>query len=247
MALNYLSFTKLPPLKSEEKTAKKFKDASMRKHKKALQARAKRTKTQGKATVDNELRLMQKKANERMRQLEIKGIKSPAYQAVQAKLELLGKQRKGDRGRRFSETGKGTYNERQMQKRFLREFLEADTSTLKGAKDYYDRVWETAQKNNKLADAGISRDQWFNFFENMPDKKRDRMFYSQQVKIFKAFMRKNGELVDEGKITIEDIADSIQESEKLNEVFSNLNELYEEAISSGAVPDEDGFITLKDI
>ena len=134
-----------------------------------------------------------------------------------------------------------------MQKRILREFLEADTSTLKGAKAYYDRVWETAKKNNNLADAGISRDQWFNFFENMPDKKRDRMFYSQQVKIFKAFMRKNGELVDEGKITIEDIADSIQESEKLNEVFSNLNDLYEEAISSGAVPDEDGFITLKDI
>lgn len=247
MALNWSSFIKVPQPKSEEKTARKFKDVSVRKHKKELKKRAEKVTKKGQRTIDPELRLMQKKANERMRQLEIQGIKSPAYQAVQAKLEILGKRRKGDRGRRFSETGKGTYNEKELQKRLLREFLEAETSTLKGAKGYYDKVWESAQKNNNLDAAGITRDQWFSFFENMPDNKKDRMFYSQQVKIFKAFMRKNGELVDEGKITIEEIADSIQEAKELNDVFSNLNDLYEASLAAGQQTDEDGFLTLVDL
>ena len=181
--------------------------------------------TSGNRRFDPELRLMQKAANERLRQLEKQGIKSPAYNALQAKLEILGKERKGQRGRRFSETGKGTYNEREMQKKILNEFLHQKTATVGGAKDYYDRVWETANKDDKLTNAGISRDQWFDFFDSLPDSKKDRMYYSQQVKIFKAFMRKNGELVDEGKITVEQIANAIQEADKLNEAFSDLNSL----------------------
>lgn len=179
----------------------------------------------GNRRFDPELRLMQKAANERLRQLEKQGIKSPAYNALQAKLEILGKERKGQRGRRFSETGKGTYNEREMQKKILNEFLHQKTSSISGAKDYYDRVWQTANKDGKLTNAGISREQWFDFFDSLPDSKKDRMYYSQQVKIFKAFMRKNGELVDEGKITVEQIANAIQEADKLNEAFSDLNSL----------------------
>lgn len=247
MSLSWSSFIKLPTPKKEQKTARKLKDVSIRKHKPEVKERARKAASTGNKRYDAELRLMQKKANERMRQLELKGIDSPAYRAVQAKLEMLGKKTKGARGRRFSETGKGTYNERELQKRILKEFLESKTSTLSGSKDYYDRVWDTANKNNGLESAGISRDQWFEFFDNMPDNKKDRMFYSQQVKIFKSFMNKNGELVNEGKITIEDIADSIQEAEKLNEVLDNLNDLYLEAVAAGAEPDEDGFITLKDI
>ena len=60
-------------------------------------------------------------------------------------------------------------------------------------------------------------------------------------------MRKNGDLVDEGKITIEEIADSIQEAEALNDVFSNLNELYVEALDKGEQPDEEGFISIGDL
>ena len=45
--------------------------------------------TTGNKRFDPELRLMQKAANERMRQLEKQGIKSPAYNALQAKLEIL--------------------------------------------------------------------------------------------------------------------------------------------------------------
>ena len=249
MSFSYSSFYKLPPLRSEEKTARKMKDVSIKRHKPALKARAKKAEKAGSKRFDAELRKMQKRANERMRQLELQGIKSPSYKAVQAKLEILGKRTKDDRGRRFSETGRATYNEAEMQKRILREFLEADTSTIKGAKNYYDRVWQSAQENDKngIKAAGISRDQWFEFWENMPDNKKDRMFYSQQVKIFTSFMRKNGDLVDEGKITIEEIADSIQEANELNEVFSNLNELYVEALDKGKKPDADGFIFIGDL
>lgn len=179
----------------------------------------------GNKRFDPELRLMQKAANERLRQLEKQGIKSPAYNALQAKLEILGKERKGERGRRFSETGKGTYNEREMQKKILNEFLHQKTASVSGAKDYYDRVWESANKDDKLTKAGISRDQWFDFFDSLPDSKKDRMYYSQQVKIFKAFMRKNGELVDEGKITVEQIANAIQDAQTLDKAFSNINTL----------------------
>ena len=179
--------------------------------------------SQGNKRFYKELRLKQKRANERMRQLELQGIDSPAYRAVQAKLEILGKQRKGARGRRFSETGRATYNEMEVQNKILDEFLGQQTSTLSGAKDYYDDVWATANKDNKLTSVGITREQWFDFWESMPDKKKDRMFYSQQVKIFKSFMRKNNKLINEGKLTVEQIADAIQSSKNLNEVFGSIN------------------------
>ena len=114
-----------------------------------LETSASRSATQGNKRFYSDLRLKEKAANERMRQLEKAGFNSPAYQAIQAKLEVLGKQTKGNRGRRFSETGKGTYNEREMQKKILNEFLHQKTSSISGAKDYYDRVWETANKDGK--------------------------------------------------------------------------------------------------
>lgn len=253
MALNYSSFIKIPQLKSEvkakERTARKLRDVSRRKHKEEVKARAKKAASIPYKRFDPELRLMQKKANERMRQLEKQDINSPAYQAIQAKLEILGRKTKGDRGRRFSETGKGSYNEIEMQKRYLKEFLEAKTSTLTGAKDYYDRVWETAQNNldNNIAAAGITREQWFEFFENMPDSKKDRMFYSEQVKIFTAVMKVNGDLIDENKITIEDIADAIQDADRLNEVFDNINDLYLDTLEKGEEADKDRLLSLSDI
>lgn len=176
-------------------------------------------------TYDSELRLLQKRANERMRQLEKQERKSPAYRAIQARLEMMGKETKGSRGRRFSETGRGSYNEREHEKKILQDFLNMRTSTTKGARSYYDDVWATANADNKLTASGISREQWFDFFESLPDNKKDRMFYSQQVKIFKSFMRKNGHLVDEGKITVEEIAEAMQDAQKLDEVYTNLTAL----------------------
>ena len=177
-----------------------------------------------------ELRLKEKAANERMRQLEKAGINSPAYQAVQAKLEVLGKRSKGGRGRRFSETGKATYNEMETLDKILNEFLyESKTSTLKGAREYQRDVWETANKNNQLAQAGISRDDWLKFWESMPDKK-DRLYGSTQiVAMVRAYSMKNGQLEDEDKMSMEEIAEEIQASKNLKDAYKKIGITYKEA------------------
>ena len=176
-----------------------------------------------------ELRLKEKAANERMRQLERAGIMSPAYQAVQAKLEVLGKAGKGNRGRRFSETGKATYNEMETLDKILNEFLyENKTSTIKGARQYERDVWETANKNQELAKAGITRDDWLKFWENMPDRK-DRLYGSTQiVAMVRAYSMKNGKLDDENKLSMEEIADEIQSSKNLKNAYKSLGLTYGE-------------------
>lgn len=209
--------------KADDKPKKtKLTDLGLKKSRKEIKKRIQKAATQGQRGKDEELRLLAKAANERMRQLEKADINSPAYQAAQAKLEILGKTKAGGKGRRFSETGKGTYNEREIQKRMIKEFLGAKTSTKTGARNYYDSSWESANNKIHLEEAGITREQWFDFWENMPQKQKDRMYYSNQVKIFKAVMRKNGQLEDENKIKVEDIVDAIQHEETLSKVYEKL-------------------------
>lgn len=192
------------------------------KYLKRLGESGKRAATHGNKRYYPELRLKQKAANERMRQLEKQGINSPAYQAIQARLEVLGKQTKGARGRRFSETGKATYNEMQLLDKILDEFLEAKTSTLTGAKTYERDVWETANKNGKLSEIGITRNEWLEFWENMPDRK-DRLYGSSQiVAIMRAYVKKNGELEDTDKLSMQEIADEIQNSKDLVSAYNAL-------------------------
>lgn len=218
--------------KFNSKKSSSSKSGGKRRNKKAAKDRAKRAAEQGNKRFYKDLRLKQKAANERMRQLELQGIKSPAYQAVQAQLEILGKRKKGKRGRRFSETGKATYNEMELQLKILDDFLNAKTSKLRGAKDYQKQVWESADKNNKLSQAGISRDDWLHFWESMPDKK-DRMFGSSQiVAMVRAYSLKNGQLEDENKLSIEEIADEIQASKNLKQAYKSLGLTYTEV--SGA-------------
>ena len=180
-----------------------------------------------------ELRLKEKAANERMRQLEKAGIKSPAYQAAQAKLEVLGKQTRGDRGRRFSETGKATYNEMEILNKILDDFLyEQKTSTITGAKEYERDVWESANQNNKLSDAGISRKEWLDFWASMPDKK-ERLYGSNQiVAIVRAYSMKNGNLSDDDKMSMQEIADEIQASKNLKSAYNQLGLTYKEVQSA---------------
>ena len=180
----------------------------------------------------SELRLMQKAANERMRQLEKRDIKSPAYQALQAKLEVLGRTTKGSRGRRFSETGRATYNEMEVQKKMLEEFLGHETSTVTGAKQYYEDIWTSANKNNSLDEAGISRDDWLAFWEAMPDKK-DRLYGSSQiVAMVRAYSMKNGKLEDSDKMTMQEIAEEIQASKNLKDAYNKIGISYKEAQSA---------------
>ena len=200
----------------------KIRDLGRRKSKEDLQSRVQKASERGQKTIDPELRLLQKAANERMRQLEKRGIKSPAYQSIQAQLEILGKRTKGDRGRRFSETGRGTYAERELQKKILNEFLEQKTSKVRGAKEYEKDVWETANKNNKLSEAGISRKDWLDFWAAMPDRK-DRLYGSEQiVSIVRAYSMKKGKLKDMDEMSVEEIADEIQASKNLKDAYKKL-------------------------
>lgn len=205
-----------------------IRDLGGKKSKQEIARRLSKAAETGNRRFYNELRLKEKAANERMRQLELAGIKSPAYQAVQAKLEVLGKRTKGDRGRRFSETGKATYSEREYLNKILTEFLDYDTSTLRGAKQYQNDVWNNANKNNKLSEAGISRDEWLAFWESMPDRK-DRLYGSSQiVAMMRAYSIKNAKLEDEDKLSVQEIAQEIQNSKNLKSAYKSLGLTYSE-------------------
>lgn len=185
-----------------------------------------------------DLRQLAKQANQRMVRLERLGINSPAYQAVQAQLEILGKQTKGQRGRRFSETGKATYNEYEMQKKILQDFINMKTSTEKGAKTWVKDVWEGAlrsDKDLKLKEAGITKEQWLDFWSNMPSRHQDRMFGSEViVKMLRTYTYKNKELKDEDKLSMAEIADAIQASTNVKAAYKQLGITYKDvkAVSS---------------
>lgn len=212
-----------------QKGKAKLRDLGTKRNKEQKTTRAQRAAERGNVRFYNDLRLKEKAANERMRQLEKKGLNSPAYQSVQAQLEILGKQTKGNRGRRFSETGKATYNEAELLNKILDNFLyEQSTSTVKGAKEYQKDVWESANENNKLSEAGISKDDWLHFWESMPDKK-DRIYGSSQiVAMVRAYSMKNNKLDYEDKMSVEEIADEIQNSKNLKSAYKALGLKYDE-------------------
>ena len=220
------------PKGTRHKTAK-ITAASISHRKQRKNIKANIAASSGNKRLYKELRLKEKAANERMRQLELAGIKSPAYQQVQAQLETLGRRTKGDRGRRFSETGKATYNEMELLDKILNEFLyESKTSTLTGAKQYLDDVWETANKNQKLAEAGITRDEWLRFWENMPSKK-DRLYASDQyVAMIRAYSKNGGSLEDMDRMTVEEIAAEIEASKDLKSAYKALGLTTKEVLAA---------------
>lgn len=180
-----------------------------------------------------ELRLLQKAANERMRQLEKKGFETPAYRAVQARLEVMGKQTKGTRGRRFSETGKATYTQMKHEMKILKDFLDAQTSTLKGAKKYYKDVWEGANKKYNLTEAGITPKQWFDLWENLPQKKKERIYDSEEyISILAAYTKKDDKMKREGELTIEQIVKEVEKSENIKEAWKSVGLSWEEVATA---------------
>lgn len=223
-----------------------LRDLGRKKSKEVIKERIAKAAKMGFQRYDVDLRRKAKVANERMRQLEKRNIRSPAYQSVQAQLEILGRPTKGSRGRRFSETGKGTFNELGVLNKILDEFLSMSTSTVKGAIQYQDDVWNSANKNNKLAEAGISRSDWLSFWESMPDKK-DRLYGSSfNVAIIRAYQLKQNkidelrgrkrktlskeekELVDMDRMTVQEVAEEIQASKNLKDAYKRLGLTYTE-------------------
>lgn len=204
----------------------KRKEYGKKKSKELLIAKAKKVASQGNKRLYSDLRLKAKAANERMRQLEKAGVKSPAYQAVQAELEILGKRNVKSGGRRFSETGRATYNEYELINKILNDFLYNDkTSTIKGAREYNDKIWNTANKNAKLDQLGITKDEWLEFWEAMGDKK-DRLYdSSQNVAILRAYSMQGGKLRSDDRLTPKEIAELIQKQKKdrtLKDVYKDL-------------------------
>lgn len=172
---------------------------------------------------DAELAKLQKKANERIRNLEKQGIYSPAYESVQATLEAMGRKTTTAKGRRFSEEGKGTYIQAEREKKVLRKFLNQKTSTVRGAKKVANDQWRTANKNNKLTKAGVTRDEWGKFWKSLDQKKKDRNFGSSViVRLLKTASRVHGQEGEDGYMTPEEIANAIRNANDINSAYEAL-------------------------
>lgn len=139
----------------------------------------------------HELKCLAKKANRRMRELEAAGYESgsPAYQSVQAHLEMMGRQTKTAAGRRFSESGKyADRNDLRQQLVVINKFLEAPTSTRTGYKSYRQAVYESADKTFKLKENGISQKDYEDLLNALPDKESDRAYYiSYYIEAYEAY------------------------------------------------------------
>ena len=172
-----------------------------------------------------DIQRMAKRVNERLRQLEKQDIKSPAYRALQAQLEMMGKRGTTNYGRRFSEGKMYTYAEAMSLRSILSKALSKETLSLKGAKTYYDKVWQGALNNPKLKikENGITREQWFEFWENMPTREKDRTYGSEQnVKLLIEYTRKHGKLDIDNAMTAGEIAAEIQASTSLKDAYKKL-------------------------
>ena len=178
-----------------------------------------------------DLRLLQKRANQAMKRLEDLKIDSPAYSVVQAQLEILGRRPKRALGRRFEETGVATYNEYLHQKKILEDFLSMKTRTQKGAKQWIEDVWQGAKENPdlKIEESGITREQWLDFWKNMPANHKDRLFGSEViVKMLRTYTYKNRELKDDQKLSAAEIADAINQATNVKAAYKALGITYKD-------------------
>lgn len=173
------------------------------------------------AYKSNELRLLAKKANQRMRELERRGLKTPAYQSVQGRLEMLGVRRGSASGRRFSETGKfSNKNEAKQVEKLLREFVGQRTSTLTGYKSYRSQVLKTAEQRFNLSALGITADEYMQIWESLPDKERDRIYGSDEtVEIVARVLKSQRGRKDENAYTVQEIVETLQNSRSLKDAY----------------------------
>ena len=173
----------------------------------------------------NDIQKMAKVLNERMRQFEKRGMKPPSYRSLQATLEAMGKHAEGDTGRRFSVGKYYTWADAEMLRSIMRKALNMETSTVTGAKAYYDEVWASALANKelKIKEMGITREQWFEFWEEFPNKEKNRTYDSGQTLTFlQQYIKQKGKLTHENKVTAKDIAREIQAAGSIKEAYAAL-------------------------
>ena len=173
----------------------------------------------------SDLKRKAKQANQRLVRLEKDGKKSPAYLAVQAKLEILGRELGNKKGRRFSETGKATYNEYQAIIKILDEFITQKTSTVKGYNEYVDKVWAGANRSDNidvdLQKAGITKEQWFEMWRALPDKKYRNFDSSEYIEALALYNIKGGKVKGE-TISITDMIKDFEDNENLGSALRSL-------------------------
>jgi GTP1/Obg family GTP-binding protein len=173
-----------------------------------------------------ELKLKAKRANQRMKRLEKRGIKSPAYTAIQARLEIAGRRKGTASGRRFSETGKYlNKNDLKYQESLIDKFLAARTSTVKGYKEWQAKIYESANKEMNLASAGISQDQYFELWEALPDDERDRVYYAEYyINVMQAYEMKKqkGEIKNENAYSVQELVDIMDSAKSYKDALSKI-------------------------
>lgn len=177
-----------------------------------------------------DLRSLAKRANQRMVELEKRGMKTAAYEAVQGQLEMAGVKKKKATGRRFSETGKATYNEYEIMKKILDRFLSAKTSTVTGTNKFYNDVWEGAKRNLDIEKYGITRDEYMAIWENLPSKERDRLYGSGTIiKMVSTALRKGrGRAEDGERMSVAEIIQEIQSSKNVKDAYKRLGINYKD-------------------
>lgn len=174
---------------------------------------------------DAEIRRLAKRANQRMVEMESRGMKSPAYNAAQSALEMMGRRSDKAAGRRFSETGKGTENELRQMRSELEKFLNQKTSTVRGYKEYRKTVYEGADKEYHLKEAGITQEQFEELWNELPDKEQDRMYYAAYyIQIMETYEMKvkSGEIKKENALTITDMIRILEGSTSLKDALTQL-------------------------
>lgn len=200
----------------------------------------------------NELRKLSKAANQRMLELEKRGFRAPAYQAIQARLASLGrpvskaasekaqnvltKQGKFDpeedspiKVYRFSETGTfANKNEQAHIEKLLRDFLGQQTSILKGYKKYRQDVLDGLDRNYGYRAMGLSDDDVLDFWEAMPDDEKEQLYGSDETFIIYAkylLDQRAGKLekrVNESAYTAKQIINKINASKSVTDALKSL-------------------------
>lgn len=173
---------------------------------------------------DNELRLMAKRANQRMVELERRGLAPSSYQAAQSKLAYLGRPARNG-VRRFSETGKGTRAEIAQMKKQIRQFLESPTTTLSGLRDVKKRTVESAKRRFGDFSKWMTDDEYMQIWESLGDEQPG--YGSQTVfELVETTVRTRKEA---GKdVSIPEIVRTIQSSRNYSDAMKSLGITYED-------------------
>lgn len=182
----------------------------------------------------SDIKSMAKRANQRLRAMEKEGIKSPAYESAQATLEMMGKSKTGkDTGRRFSEKTTYTYREAEQMRKVLKKFLESKTSTKSGYNEVLDSTWESADQGGKLSSKGVSKEEYFDIFKNLPAKHKDRFLSSDDyMAIVEAVQKKQNEMKLENKMTTAEIIQAINEKKNVEDAYEAVGLTFEEFANS---------------